>query len=74
MSKFGPKILCLGKFRAEFQKTIVLFEINTLDFFKNGFFIHTVNFGMGPPKRLGSAFSEGLEVQIWVHLIKYAQV
>ena len=44
----------LGSFRLEFQKTIVIFEIKTLDFAKFVFLVHTVNFG------IGSGFSEGL--------------
>ena len=43
----------LGIFGLEFQETIVIFEISTLKFVKNGSLTHAMN--KGP----GSAFSEG---------------
>ena len=51
----------LGIFGLEFQKTIVIFEISTLEFVKNESLTHTKNFGIGSTfsKGLGSAFSEG---------------
>ena len=50
----------LGIFGLEFKKTIVIFEINTLQFVKNESLTHTVNFGIGSAfsKGPGSAFSE----------------
>ena len=38
--------LCI--FGLEVEINIAIFEINTLDFVKNDFLIHTVNFGVGP--------------------------
>ena len=51
----------LGMFGIEFQKSIVIFEISTLEFVKNESFTHTMNFGIGSAfsKGLGSTFSEG---------------
>ena len=51
----------LGTFGLEFRKTIVIFEINTLEFLKNESLIHTVNFDLGSAfsKGRGSGFSEG---------------
>ena len=52
---------CLCMFGLEIQKTIVVFVINTLEFVRNEFLTHTVNFGIGSAfyKSPGSAFSEG---------------
>ena len=52
----------LGIFGQELSKTIVIFEINTLEFVKNESLYQTVNFVIGFtfPKDLTSAFSEGL--------------
>ena len=43
------------------KKTIVIFEIITLKFVKNGFLTHTGNFRIGSAfsNRLGLAFSQG---------------
>ena len=51
----------LGILGLEFQKTIVTFEISTLEFAKNGSLTHTINFGIGSnfSKGQGSCFSEG---------------
>ena len=51
----------LGIFGLEFHKSIVIFEISTLEFVKNESLIYTVNFGIGSgfSKDSGSAFSEG---------------
>ena len=51
----------LGIFGLEFQKTIVIFEISTLEFVKYESLTHTMNFGIGSAfsKGPGSAFSEG---------------
>ena len=51
----------LGIFGLEFQKTIVIFEMSTLEFAKNGSLTHTINFSIGPnfSKGPGSCFSEG---------------
>ena len=51
----------LGIFGLEFQKTIVIFEISTLEFAKNESLTHTINFGIGSTfsKVAGSDFSEG---------------
>ena len=48
-------------FGLEFQKTIVIFEISTLEFVKYESLTHTMNFGIGSAfsKGPGSAFSEG---------------
>ena len=43
----------LSIFGLEFLKTIIIFEISTLKFVKNGSLTHTVNFDVG------SAFSKG---------------
>ena len=43
----------LGIFGREFLKIIVIFEISTLEFVKNEFLTHTVNFG------IGSAYFQG---------------
>ena len=40
----GPKIPYLGILVLEFQKTVVIFEISTLEFVKNEYLFHTVNF------------------------------
>ena len=52
----------LGIFGLEFLKTIVIFEISTLEFVKHESLTHTINFGIGSAfsKGLRSAFSEGL--------------
>ena len=57
----GPKIPYLGIFGPEFLKTIVIFEISTLEFVKDESVTHTTTFGIGSTfsKGLGSAFSEG---------------
>ena len=47
----------LDVFGLEFQKTIVIFEISTLEFAKNEFLNQTVNFDKGSAKGLGSVFS-----------------
>ena len=54
-----PDLRILG---LEFSKTIVIFEISTLEFVKNKSLTHTMNFGIKSAfsKGLGSAFSEGL--------------
>ena len=44
----------LGFFGLEFQKAIIIFEVSTLNFFQNEFFIQRLNFG------IGSVFSKGL--------------
>ena len=46
---------CLVIFELEFENNIVIFEISTLEFFKNEFLTHAVNFA------IGSAFSKGSE-------------
>ena len=51
---FESKMPYLAIARLEFYKTTTLFEIGTLEFAKNGFLTHTVNFG------IWSAFSKGL--------------
>ena len=52
----------LGIFGQELSKTIVIFEMNTLEFVKNESLYQTVNFVIWFtfPKDLTSAFSEGL--------------
>ena len=50
----GPKMPYLGIFDLELKKTIVIFEISTLEFVKNESLTQKVNFG------IGSAFSKGL--------------
>ena len=45
-----PHLVC---FRMQFQKDIVIFEINTLEFGENKSIANTDNFGMG------SVFSKG---------------
>ena len=54
----------LGILGVEFLKTIVIFEISTLELVKHEFLTHTVNFG------IGSTFSKGpvsafLKVRVW---------
>ena len=49
----------LGTFGLEFQKTIVIFEIGTLEFVKNESLTHTINFG------IGSALSKGPGVRFF---------
>ena len=53
--------MSMGLFGLEFQKSIVIFEISTLEFVKNESLTYTVNFGIGSAfsKGSGSAFSEG---------------
>ena len=53
MSKFGTENAWFGYIAARNLKTIVIFEISTLEFFKTEFLAHTLNFG------IGSAFSKG---------------
>ena len=50
----------LGILGLEFQNTIVISEISTLEFVSNEFLTHTVNFGVGSGfcKCPGSAFFE----------------
>ena len=50
----------LGIFGLEFKKTIVMFEISTLEFVNNEFLTHAVDFGVGSAfsKGRGSAFSK----------------
>ena len=57
----GQKIPYLGNFGLEFLKTIIIFEISTLEFVKSKFITHTKNFGIGSisSKGSGSTFSEG---------------
>ena len=61
----GTKMTYLGSFGIEFRKTIIIFEISTLEFVKNESLTHTVNFA------IGSAF-----LKVWVcariRFIKYA--
>ena len=55
------KMPYLGIFGLEFKKTIVIFEISTLEFVKHEPLTHTVNFGIGFAfsKGTASAFSQG---------------
>ena len=53
-TNLGPKLPRLCIFGLEFEKTIGMFEISTLEFPKNEFLINIVNF------RIGSVFSKGL--------------
>ena len=69
----GKTLSYLGIFVLEFGKTIVIFEINTLEFLKNEPLSQTVNFC------IGSAFSRGpgsdflkVQVRVRVRFIKYA--
>ena len=52
---------CLRTFGLKFEKSIVTFAISTLEFVKNDFLTHTVNFGIGPSFSKGPwyNFSEG---------------
>ena len=61
MPKFGTKNALFVCFLAGILKTIVIFEISTLEFVKNEFLTHTLNFRIGSAfsKSVGSAFSEG---------------
>ena len=61
MSRFGNKNALFGYFWARISKTIVIFEISTLEFAKNESLTHTINFGIGSTfsKVAGSDFSEG---------------
>ena len=63
----------LGIFVLEFGKTIVIFEISTLEFLKNEPLSHTVNFVIGSAfsRDPGSDFLK-VEVRVRVRLIKYA--
>ena len=58
----GTKTPYLAIFGLEFENNIVIFEISALEFVKNEFLTHTVNFGKGSAfsKVSGSTFSEGL--------------
>ena len=47
MSKFGTKNALFGYFWPRIKKTIVIFEISTLEFAKNESLTHTVTFGIG---------------------------
>ena len=51
----------LGTFGLEFEKAIVISEISTLEFLKNQFLTHTVNFFVGPVFSYGpgSGFAKG---------------
>ena len=55
-----PKMSYLGTFGLEFEKAVVISEISTLEFRKNEFLTHAVNFGIGSTfsKGPGSSFSE----------------
>ena len=53
MPKLGTESGPFEYFWARILKTIVIFEISTLKFVKNGSLTHTVNFDVG------SAFSKG---------------
>ena len=43
----GPKMLDLGIFGLELENNIVIYEISTLEFLKNEFLTHSVNFSVG---------------------------
>ena len=60
MPKFGTKNALLGYFWTRTLKTIVIFEMSTLEFVNNEFLNHLLNFGIGSAfsKGPGSAFSE----------------
>ena len=69
----GKTLSYLRIFVLEYEKTIVIFEISTLEFLKNEPLSHTVNFG------IGSAFSRGpgsdflkVQVRVRVRFIKRA--
>ena len=47
MLKFGTKNRLFGYFGPRIKKTIVIFEISTLEFAKNESLTHTVTFGIG---------------------------
>ena len=51
----------LGTFRPEFEKTIFISEISTLEIIKSAFITKKVNFGIGSAfsKGSGYTFSEG---------------
>ena len=51
---FGQKYLILVFLGQKYKKTIVIFEISTLEFVKNESLTDTMNFG------IGSTVSEGL--------------
>ena len=51
---FGQKYLILVFLGQKYKKTIVIFEISTLEFVKNESLTDTMNFG------IGSTFSESL--------------
>ena len=61
MPKFWTKNALFGYFGLEFQKTIVIFEISTLEFAKIESLTYTMNFDIGSVFSEGprSAFSEG---------------
>ena len=75
MPKFGTKMPYMGIFGLEFFKTIVIFEITTLEFVIYESLTHTMNFGMGFAFSKGprSAFSEG-PGWVRVRFIKYALI
>ena len=58
---FDQKCLVLVFLGKNFKRSIVIFEISTLKFFKNESLTHTVNCSVGSvfSKGTGSAFSEG---------------
>ena len=57
----------LGTFGLEFQKTIVIFEIGTLEFVKNESLTHTINFG------IGSALSKGPGVRFFGRFFRFTK-
>ena len=61
MDKFGTTHVLFGYFSIRIKKTMVIFEISTLEFLKNESLTHKVNFGIGSAfsKGSGSGFSEG---------------
>ena len=62
----------LGILGLEFQKTIVTFEMSTLEFAKNRSLTHTINFGIGSnfSKGRGPVFQR-VQVRVRVRFIKY---
>ena len=60
MPNLGSKMPYFSIFGPEFLKTIVIFEISTLEFVNHESLTHTMNFIVGSAfsKGLGSAFSD----------------
>ena len=63
----------LGIFGLEFQKSIVILEISTLEFAKNESLTHTINFGIGSTfSKVAGPLFQKVRVLVRTRFINYA--